>query len=186
MKKYKDHFGEEPCMYNKINYDYERWLDIVAGKEKSQELFELERIDYGKFKWNIGEYSIRSMALNDGLEIADNYKETNNKKYYMAWDKRDRHMIRYLVNHGFYKARIIPICKHCGKPNSRSHVTNNCPKFDGLRESAWKELDELKITRLKMKVKFNEDLEKAFLDAYFKPGPKCVGELEVLKKFSLQ
>jgi len=37
-----------------------------------------------------------------------------------------------------------------------------------------------------MKVKFNEDLEKAFLDAYFKPGPKCVGDLEVLKGFSLQ
>jgi len=36
-----------------------------------------------------------------------------------------------------------------------------------------------------MKFKFNEDLEKAFLDAYFKPGPKCVGELEVLKIFSL-
>jgi len=37
-----------------------------------------------------------------------------------------------------------------------------------------------------MKVKFNEDLEKAFLDAYLKSGPKCVGELEVLKRFSLQ
>jgi len=84
MNKYKDHFGEEPWIYNKINYDYERWLNKVAGKEKSQELFELERIDYGKFKWNIGEYSIRSMASNDGLEIADNYRETHNKKYYMA------------------------------------------------------------------------------------------------------
>jgi len=140
-------------------------------------LFEFERIDYGKFKWNIGEYSIRSMASNDGLEIADNYRETHNKKYYMAWDKRDGHMIWYLVYHGFYKARIIPTCKHCRDPNSRAHVRNNCPKFDGLRERAWKELDELKITRVKMKVKFNEDLEKAFLDAYFKPEPKCVGEL---------
>jgi len=95
-------------------------------------------------------------------------------------------MIRYLVNHGFYKARIIPTCKHCREPNSRTHVTNNCPKFHGQRERAWKELDELKITCVKMKVKFNEDFEKAFLDAYFKPVPKCVEELEVLKKFSLQ
>jgi len=46
--------------------------------------------------------------------IAYNYRETHNKKYYMAWDKRDGGMIRYLVNHGFYKARIIPTCKHCG------------------------------------------------------------------------
>ena len=101
----------------------------------------------------------------------------------MAWDKRDGHMIRYLVNHGFYKARIIPTFKHCG-PNIRTHVTNNCPKFDELRERAWKEHDELKITRVKMKVKFNEDLEKGFLDAYFKPRPKCVVELEVLNGFS--
>jgi hypothetical protein len=46
-------------MYNKINYDYQRWLNKVADKEMSQELFELERINYGKFKKNIGEYSIR-------------------------------------------------------------------------------------------------------------------------------
>jgi len=52
----------------------------VADKEKSQELFELERIDYGKFKLNIGDYSIRSIASNDGLDIADNYMETHNKK----------------------------------------------------------------------------------------------------------
>jgi len=95
------------------------------------------------------------MASNDALEIADNYRETHNKKYYMAWDKRDGHMIRYLINHGFYKVRIIPTCKHCGEPNIRTHVTNNCPKFDGLRERAWKELDELNITRFKTKVKFN-------------------------------
>jgi len=80
MKKYKDHFREELWMYNKINYDYERWLNKVACKEKSQDLFELEKIDYGKFKWNIGEYSIGSMASNDGLEITDNYRETHNKK----------------------------------------------------------------------------------------------------------
>ena len=61
-----------------------------------------------------------------------------------------------------------------------------CPEFDQLRERARKELDELKVTRVKMKVKFNEDLEKAFLNAYFKPAPKCVGKLEVLKRFSLQ
>jgi len=96
----------------------------------------LERIDYGKFKRNIGEYSIRSTVSNDELEIGDNYRITHNKKYYMAWDKRDGHMIRYLINDDFYKARIIPTCKHCREPNSRTHVTNNCPKFDRLRERA--------------------------------------------------
>jgi len=32
----------------------------------------------------------------------------------------------------------------------------------------------------------NGDLEKAFLDAYFKPGPVCDTQYEVLKSFSVQ
>jgi len=43
MKEYKDHFEEEPWIYNKIDYVYERWLDKLGGIEKSQELSELER-----------------------------------------------------------------------------------------------------------------------------------------------
>ena len=103
----------------------------------------------------------------------------------MSWDKRDGHMIRYLVNHGFYKARIIPTCKHCGEANSRTHVTNICPAFDRHRTNAWKELDELRKTRVKMKDKYQGDLEKALLDVFFKPSAKCEKELEVLRKFSL-
>ena len=49
----------------------------------------------------------------------------------MAWDKIDGHMIRYLVNHGFYKARFIPICENCGEANCR--VTNIFPVFHNLR-----------------------------------------------------
>lgn len=186
MRKYKNHFGEEPWIYNKISFEYEKWLKELAGKEKAEEIFAMEVANYGKFKWTVGDYSIRSMALEDGLDIAQNYREVHNKQYFMAWDKRDGHMIRYLVNHGFYKARFIPLCKHCGEANSRKHVTNECPAFDDLRERAWDELDELRKTRVKMKIQFEGDLEKAFLDAYFKPRRESAKELEVLKKFSLQ
>ncbi len=103
----------------------------------------------------------------------------------MAWGTRDGHMIRYLVNHGFYKARFIPTCKHCGEANSRTHVTNSCPAFNRLRTSAWKELDELRKTRVKMKDKYQGNLEKAFLDVFFKPSAKCEKEMEILRKFSL-
>jgi len=51
---------------------------------------------------------------------------------------------------------------------------------------AWKHLDEVKKTRIKKKDRYNGDLEKAFLDAYFKPCPECIKQLEVLKKFSVQ
>jgi len=36
----------------------------------------------------------------------------------MAWDKRDGHMIRYLVNHGFYNARIIQHASIAGSPTA--------------------------------------------------------------------
>ena len=185
MRKYKNHFGEEPWIYNKISYEYEKWLGKLAGNEKTEEIYKMEKKDYGKFKSIVGDYSIKSLAIEDGLEIAEHYRATHYKKYFMSWDKRDGHMIRYLVNHGFYKARIIPTCKHCGEANSRTHVTNICPAFDRHRTNAWKELDELRKTRVKMKDKYQGDLEKALLDVFFKPSAKCEKELEVLRKFSL-
>ena len=186
MRKYKSHFGDEPWIYNKIDCEYEKWLCKVAGKDKAAGIIKVESEDYGKFKWYIGDYSIKSMAMEDGLEIADHYRGTHNKKYFMAWDKRDGHMIRYLVNHGFFKARIIPVCKHCGEANSRTHVTNTCPAFDDLRARAWKKLNELRRPIIKVEDRYDGDLEKAFLDAYFKPRSNCDKELEVLKSFAIQ
>ena len=186
MRKYKNHFGDEPWIFNKIDSEYEKWLYKVAGNEKAAEIIKNEKGNYGKFKWYICDYSIKSMAVEDGLEIADHYRSTHNKKYFMAWDKRDGHMIRYLVNFGFYRSRIIPLCMHCGEANSRAHVTNICPAFDGLRESAWKKLNELTKPIIKVEDRYNGDLEKAFLDAYFKPKSICDKELEVLKSFAIQ
>jgi len=101
----------------------------------------------------------------------------------MAWDKIYGHLIRYLVNHGFYKPRFNPICKHCGEANSWKHLTNICPKFDELRDNTWRELYKLINTHIKIRDKFNGDLERALLNVYFKPGSKCAEKLEVLKKF---
>jgi hypothetical protein len=39
---------------------------------------------------------------------------------------------------------------------------------------------------MKEKDRYNGDLEKAFLDDYFKPDPDCDQQLEVLKNFSVQ
>ena len=82
------------------------------------------------------------MAVKDGIKIGKDFRTSFNKSYYMAWDKRDGHMIRYLVNHGFYKARFEPICRYCGDDNSRTHVTNVCPEFEKLRRDTWVELGE--------------------------------------------
>ena len=91
-----------------------------------------------------------------------------------------------MVNHGFYKPRFIPICEHCEATNSRLHVTNIWPAFYNLRANAWKQLNELRKTKVKIEDRYKGDLEKAFLDAYFKPRSNCQKEIEVLKRFSIQ
>ena len=87
----------------------------------------------------------------------------------MACDKKDGHMIRYLVYHGFFKAKFIQICEHCGEGNSRTHVTNICPAFHNPRVSAWKQHNKLRKTKVKIVDRYKGDLEKAFLDEYFNP-----------------
>lgn len=99
------------------------------------------------------------------MEISVNYRATYSKKYIIAWDKRDGHIIRYLLNHGFYKASIIRTCKNCGDANSPTHVTNICPKFDKLRNMAWKELNELRMTRVNEGKIQGGGLDIAFLKA---------------------
>ncbi len=49
----------------------------------------MEKLNYDKFKWNVGEYRIRSLAKDDGLEIMDRYRATDIKKYNTGWDKMD-------------------------------------------------------------------------------------------------
>ncbi len=129
MKKYKKYFSEEPWIFNKIDV---KWLNQIAIKDKADGIFKSEELDYGKFKWNISQFSIR-LSKNYGLDISDEYRTKHNKKIYMALDKRDGHMIRYLMNYGFYKVRFNPTCKQCREVNSRKHET--CRKFDELREN---------------------------------------------------
>ena len=99
----------------------------------------------------------------------------------MAWDKRDGHLIRYLVNQGFFKGRYIPKCPFCNSDNSRQHVTNDCHKFEKLRERTWMSLKKTRNTE-----HYKGDLESAILDVYFNPSQECQKELEVLKTFALQ
>jgi len=74
------------------------------------------------------------------------------------------------VIHGFYKARFNQLCRNFGETNSRKYVTNICPKFNELRGNIWRELDKLVNTPIKIRDKFNRDLERASVYVYFKPG----------------
>ena len=93
MRKYKNHFCEEPQIYNKENLAYEKWLGNLDDKEKAAEISEMEDKNYGKFNLFEGDYSIKSMVEEEELEISDHYRGTHNKNYSITWEKRDGHMI---------------------------------------------------------------------------------------------
>ncbi len=183
MRKYRKHFQEDAWIYNIVNNKYEIWMNSIAEKTKINEAMLEEEKDYSKYKKFVGDCSLKYMAVEDNLNVSDNYRDEHKKKYYMAWDKRDSHMIRYLVNHGFYKHRFRPKCEYCGEDNSRGHVTNKCPEFTELRNRTWKEIGKIRMTNLEME--YNGDLEKALLDVYFKPSVKIIKELEVVKSFAI-
>ena len=63
MRKYKNHFNDEQWIYNKINLEYDKWLGNLAGKENFAKIIETENKDYGKFKWSVGDYSIKSLGI---------------------------------------------------------------------------------------------------------------------------
>ena len=65
MRKYKNHFNHEPWIYNKINLEYEKWLGNLAGKENLAKIIEIENKDYSKFKCSVGDYSIKSLVIED-------------------------------------------------------------------------------------------------------------------------
>ena len=172
-KKYIDHFKEEAWIYNRINMEYENWF-----KSRHKEGM---ATDYHAFKMQVAEISIRHMANQDNIKVGLGYRETHRKNYFMAWDKRDGHLIRYLVNQGFFKGRYIPKCPFCNSDNSRQHVTNVCPKFENLREKTW-----INLKKTRNIEHYKGDLESAILDVYFNPSGSCQKELEVLKSFAVQ
>ena len=90
-------------------------------------------------------------------------------------------MIKFLVNYGFFESRLFPICKYCGKNNSRSHIIKECKEkfFVDVR----KEYGE-KIRAFLGRNDKEFDLEKGIMDIYFKPKDKDVKlGLLILKEY---
>jgi hypothetical protein len=188
LRKYSKHFKSEAWIFNRINFGYEEWLRKSghAGNEtKTNALVYgkyLEKLDYKSFKSLVVKVSKNQLANELGIKIGSDYYDTHSKYYFMFPDKRDGHLIRYLLDFGFYKNRFCEICKHCGQANSRKHVTNDCIAFDELRQRTRRKLQKASGVIL------GEDLEASILGAYFNPpNIKKVSEvLDVIKGFSIE
>lgn len=182
LKKYRNHFQEEAWIYNKVDLKNKLWLlsRNVVKLKKGEGIIELEKFINSKEHWElkaiVAQASKQFIASELGIKIGENYSMVHKKNYYMAPDKRDGHLIRYLVDFGFYKTRFVKICKHCGQMNSRTHVTNSCRAFEDLRN--W----------VKSKLFIStEDVESAILKAYYEPVKDLVSKnLEILRSFAIK
>jgi hypothetical protein len=93
--------------------------------------------EYRRIKKFISDNSIAFLVREDGIRLGNAYITIHQKNYFKAWDKRDG-LIRYLINHGFNKARYQEVCRCCGQDNCRRYVTSECPTLEELR--IWTEL----------------------------------------------
>ena len=182
LTKYKNHYGEEAWIYNKVNYKYEDWLKKMTRKEEKVNrlirAITLEKQNYRDFKKYIADNSVEYLAMTQGIEVGKDYRLLHNKRYYKAYDYKDKHMMNYLLDHGFWKGRYFPKCELCGADNSRKHVTNECHAFSELRNRTIKDIKK------HMKEYDMNDLEKILLDIYYKPTEEKKKVLEIVKNFS--
>ena len=169
IEKYEKHFNEKLPIFNIIINAF----NIRTGADK---------INNKKIRYEIiKQRNIENIALFEGININNNYINFFNKYYYRFCDKRDNLMIKFLVNYGFFESRLFPICKYCGKNNSRSHIIKECKEkfFVDVR----KEYGE-KIRAFLGRNDKEFDLEKGIMDIYFKPKDKDVKlGLIILKEY---
>jgi hypothetical protein len=46
IRKYKNHFGEDPWIFNKIDFEYTNWLNSQPGKEEAIKKISVEKDNY--------------------------------------------------------------------------------------------------------------------------------------------
>ena len=154
--KYVSNFGEYPEIYREVDSLYEKWL----GKEKDI-LDKMSRMNSNTLKEEVTLKNLREMSQRcngDGVRVDEKFKSYYSKLYYKWPDRRDKFMILYLSNCGFFHKRLFPKCKFCGKDNGRTHITNECPKLgtqrkwiqEEIRKKSGKEADDLEQTILKL------------------------------------
>ena len=98
IRKYKEHFNEEPTIYrNVMRLFYEMIEEYTGSKVADMNVEEL--------KLAAKRCSIERVATEEGVELGKSFWEVTMKFLYVYPDKRDQLLIRYLVKAGFLHVR---------------------------------------------------------------------------------
>jgi hypothetical protein len=124
------------------------------------------------------------MVEAENIQLGTRFDEMSDKYLYKYPDRRDGHLIRYLLGYGFMDKRLFPECKLCGSNNnSRKHVTNECVFFNDLRRNTLENIGKI------IDVANLDDLEYWVNVIYFGPylswnSTKITKLIGTLKKFA--
>jgi hypothetical protein len=134
VMNYNRNFGNTPSIMSSIMVKFRE--DI--GEERGDTL-EIIREKARK-------ESLMGIAKLENLVIGPKY-DSIRKNILFTWnDRRDRLLVNYFTNHGFFQERWKENCVNCRIPNSRTHVTNVCPEYKKIRDLLLKELSKLNIS----------------------------------------
>jgi hypothetical protein len=88
-----------------------------------------------KIKKKIENQELNRIARKLDIQVA--IDAGNIKKQFNFADCRDLYYLKYLANNGFFKRDCLDKCLHCEQPttNPRTHIANECPKLDLIREN---------------------------------------------------
>ena len=170
IEKYEIHFNEKIPIFNNIIKAFNDRTGAIQIKNKNQ------RYDIKKIK------NIINIARQENIKVSTGYMNLFNKHYYRYCDKRDNLLIKLMTNYGFFDSRLFPICKYCGKDNSRVHIINECPNkfFTDLRNEYSKKVGEyLNIDKDKL------NLDEGLKEIYFQPKDNSITDgLKILKNYA--
>ena len=157
IKKFQNHFGYTPSIYDKTLEVYE--------KDMGEKILLL---DHRQLKKDAEKRSQQLTANKEGIIVGPRFNEVIEKHLYKYPNKMDAFLVRYILKYGFYCERINPQCLHCKEQNSRTHVTNDCEYFKLSRQKTMEFIgNTIGVKNLHLN---DQDLESWIMTIYFNPS----------------
>ena len=123
IRKYKEHFKEEPTIYRNVMKLFFEMVEELTGRK-------LADMNMEDMKLAAKRCSIERVAADQGVELGKSFWEVTINVFYIYPDKRDQLLIRYLVKAGFLHVRGDwegYECELCQVKLTRTHISKDCP-----------------------------------------------------------
>ena len=170
IRKYREHFKEEPTIYRKVMKLFYEMVEEYTGRKVTDMNVEDLKL---AVKW----CSIARVAADEGIELGKSYWEVTMKVLYVYPDKMDQLLIRYLVKASFLHVREdweAYECELCQVKLTRTHISNECPYVKAERTKL--------LEILGVDDHGGVDVEKILLKEYYNMDEKWSKVMQIARK----